>query len=327
MRETRDPSLSDPLARGGNVVRWDVDDRPASLYTRGYVAAMWLNRDKQAFEGAEQTLATAREKQRVGDRPPTALTRLRTPVTSTDPGGLRVWIVRPRRRRPVARVVYLHGGGYVHPLTADYWRLLRALAGSPAEVVVPAYPLAPGATVDDVLPRLVDLVVQYERDDPGLPTILMGDSAGGALALAVGQRLRAGSGPAPAAVVALCPWLDATLEGDAVRHLETADPMLAESGLRAAGRWWAGSRSPSDELVSPLHGELRGLPPLEVFIGDHDILRPAVDALALRAEREGVALRVREVPTMFHVWMTRLIPEGRRTRRELAVLVRSYAAT
>lgn len=307
------------------MVRWDVDDRPPTTYTRGYIAAMWLNRDKQAFEGAAGTLATARRKQRAGDRSPTALTRLRTKVTFSVADGLDTWTVRPRRRRPVARVVYLHGGGYVHPLTADYWRLVRALVASPAEVVVPAYPLAPDATVEDVLPRLLDLVVDARRSDPPLPVILMGDSAGGALALVVAQQLRGSAAQAPAAVVALCPWLDAALEDDAVGDLEAADPMLAETGLRAAGRWWAGGRSPKHETVSPIHGDLVGVPPLEVFIGDRDILRPAVDALARQADQEGVALRVREVPAMFHVWMTRAIPEGRRTRRELTDLVRFYA--
>lgn len=224
------------------------------------------------------------------------------------------WRVAPRRRRPLVRVLYLHGGGYVHPITADYWRLVRSLSRAPAEVVVPRYPLTPTVTVDDVVPRLVELA----RSLDDLPLVLMGDSAGGALALVVAQELRDhGTDTRPARVVALCPWLDATLEEDTVRDLEPSDPMLAESGLRAAGRWWAGRRDPGEARVSPIAGSLQDLPPLEVWIGDHDILRPAVDLLADRAEQEGADLTVHEVPAMFHVWMTRLIPEGRRTRQAL----------
>ena len=52
-----------------------------------------------------------------------------------------------------------------------------------------------------------------------------------------------------------------------------------------------------------------------------DILRPAVDDLARRAREEHVDLCVHDVAAMFHVWMTRAIPEGRRTRRELTELV------
>ena len=308
------------------MVRWDTDDRPATLYTRLYVLGMRLSRDKRAFEGVQQTLRIAKKRQRAGDAPPTSLTRLSTRVSRSRTAGMTVWTLRPRRGRPVARVVYVHGGGYVHPLSADYWRLVRTLADTPAEVVVPAYPLAPDATVDDVLPRLLQAEAQGGRTDPRLPTILMGDSAGGALAIVMALRRRDLDERPLAGVVALSPWLDATLDEEAVRDLEASDPMLAESGLRAAGRWWAGVRTPSDPHVSPVQARLGGLPPLDVFIGAHDILRPAVDDLADRARHDGADLHVHESPAMFHVWMTRAIPEGRRTRRELVRLVRHRAA-
>lgn len=305
------------------MIQWETDPRPARLVTRAYVLGMRLRRDKGAFEGARHTLESARRRQGEGDRPPTVLTRALTRVVQTRAHGMVVWRARPRRRAPVARVLYLHGGGYVHPLTADYWRLVRALTRAPAEVVVPAYPLAPDATLDDVLPPLLRVYGDLRDSEPDLPVVLMGDSAGGALALALAQRLRdLGSRP-PAAVVALSPWLDATLDEPGVADLETTDPMLAESGLRAAGRAWAGPRGPRDPLVSPVHGLLADLPAIEVYIGDRDILRPAVDAFAARARRDGADLRVHEFPAMFHVWMTRAIPEGRRTRRRLARTVGS----
>jgi acetyl esterase/lipase len=305
------------------TVQWDVEggDRP-SLYTRAYVRGMWANRDKQAFEGEQHTLEKAREQQRSGNAPPTAWTRRRLDVTETTVAGMTVWTARPRRANPVARVLYLHGGGYVHPLTEDYWRLVRALTTVPAEVVVPAYPLAPDATVDDVLPRLLELASAV---DDGRPWVVMGDSAGGALALVLAQRLRELGGREPSGIVLLSPWLDATLDEEQVRDLEATDPMLAESGLRAAGRWWAGDRSPADPLVSPVTGSLDGLPPIDVYVGDRDILRPAVDLLAERARDADVRLHVHERPAMFHVWMTRAIPEATATRRALVRLVRERA--
>lgn len=302
-------------------VRWDVDDRPASVWTRLYMRGMRLARDEDAFRGAAHTREVALEEQRKGDRPPTRLTRAVARVATDTVGGMTVWRVRPRRAQPVARVLYLHGGGYVHPLTVDYWRLVRALLRAPAEVVVPAYPLAPGATVDDALPGLVQVEATSRAREP-LPTVVMGDSAGGALSLVVATRLRDLDLPRPAGVVMLSPWLDATLDQPEVGELEPSDPMLAESGLRAAGEWWSGSRGPDDPLVSPLHADLSGLPPLDLLIGDRDILRPAVDLLAERADEAGADLHVHEVPAMFHVWMTRAIPEARRTRRFLVDLVR-----
>ena len=304
------------------MLSWDVDDRLRHPWTVAYMKAMWARRDKEAFEGADHTIRQAQELQRDGDAPPDRWTRLHSQVRAERRDQMLVWRVRPRRRRPLARVVYVHGGGYVHPLTSDYWRLVRALGRAPAEVVVPAYPLAPAATADEVLPMLLELV----DDGRDLPTVLMGDSAGGALVLVL-ARLARDRGIPVAGVVSLSPWLDATLHvrGEEVQTLEATDPMLAESGLRAAGRAWSGERPVDDPLISPVHLDLDGLPPVDLFIGDRDILRPAVDELAQRAGDADVEMCVHEVTSMFHVWMTRAIPEGWRTRQRLVGIVQQRA--
>lgn len=313
-------SSPDPVEQ---TVTHTVDERPRSLVTRLYVAGMWLARDKEAFEGEERTLRTARSRQRKGDRPPTTWTRVRTRTSTHRRHGMTTWTVGPRRGRPVVRVLYLHGGGYVHPLTVDYWRLVRALVRTPAEVVVPAYPLAPDAGVDDVLPLLDGLAAELVAG--ALPVVLMGDSAGGALVLEVARAL-ADRGTPPAHVVALSPWLDATLDEREVAELEATDPMLAESGLRAAGRWWAAPHGPEDPRVSPVGLDLDGLPPITLHVGDRDILRPAVDRLLDRARSARASVHLHEVTAMFHVWMTRPLPEARRTRRQIVDLLRRVAA-
>jgi monoterpene epsilon-lactone hydrolase len=189
--------------------------------------------------------------------------------------------------------------------------------------------LAPDATVDDVLPLLLDLVHACAVTEPSLPMLLMGDSAGGALVLAMACRERDlaadGEPHGIAGVIGLSPWLDGTLDEASVADLEPSDPMLAKSGLRTAARWWAGGRGPANPLVSPLAADLRDLPPVDIYVGSRDILRPAVERLAARAERDDLDLHVRETVSMFHVWMTRAIPEGRRTRRDLTELVRRRA--
>lgn len=303
-------------------VEWHVDDRRARWWTRAYLVGMRVRRDDHAFDGAHHTRSGARQRQRAGDRPPTWLTRLVCRIDAEQVNGMTVWRARRRGARPRARVLYLHGGGYVHPLTADYWRLVRALAGAPAEVVVPGYPLAPDHTAAEVVPRLAQLLREVSGS---LPTVVMGDSAGGALAIVLARELRDAAGPSPAGVVALCPWLDPLLADDEVAELEPTDPVLDESGLRAAAQWWAGSLEIDDPRIDVLNDELSGLPPLDIWIGDRDILRPAVDRLASRARAEGAALAVHEVTAMFHVWMTRAVPEARRTRRQLVQLVRRRA--
>ena len=306
------------------MLRWLTDDRPASRAARARMLRMRALGRRRAFEGAEHSFRVARRRQRRGDAAPTLVTRARARVVASRHDGMRVWTLTRRRRRPVARVVYLHGGGYLHPLTRDYWRLLRLLVDVPAEVVVPAYPLTPGATVDDVLPRLTSLA--RDVTGGGLPTVVAGDSAGGALALVVARAVHDPQASPVAGVVPLCPWLDVTLSQDEVADEVPEDPVLAPSGLRAAGGAWAGERSTHDPAVSPMDLPLDGMPPIDLFIGDRDILRPAVDELARRAQGADVSLTVRESTAMFHVWMTQRIPEGRATRGAIVELVRERAA-
>ncbi len=101
------------------MLSWDVDDRKRHPWTVAYMKGMWARRDKEAFEGAEHTLRQAQEMQREGDAPPDRWTRLHSRVDAERRDQMLVWRVRPRRRQPVARVVYVHGGGYVHADGAD----------------------------------------------------------------------------------------------------------------------------------------------------------------------------------------------------------------
>src|ERR1700712_2698701 len=95
--------------RGRSMLSWDTDERSASLYTRIYMFGMEVARDKQAFEGVQHTLRTARKLQRKGNAQPTPWTRIATRVKTGTVAGMTVWTVSPRRRRPSARVVYIHG--------------------------------------------------------------------------------------------------------------------------------------------------------------------------------------------------------------------------
>ena len=82
-------------------------------------------------------------------------------------------------------------------------------------------------------------------------------------------------------------------------------------------------RSVEDGLPTVLMGDSAGgALALDLFIGDRDILRPAVDVLTERVQDARVDLHVHEVTSMLHVWMTRAIPEARRTRTQLVELVR-----
>lgn len=199
--------------------------------------------------------------------------------------------LRPRRGAAPVTAIYLHGGAYVHPLVpAHWWIVERLIRATGATVIVPQYALAPEGSVDDALALLDALVARIDGR-----LLLVGDSAGAALALAWTQRRRDAGQRMPDALQLFSPWLDATMTNPAIAALEP-DPMLDRARLLAAARLWARDRALDDPLISPGLGDLGGLPPTTVHQGGRDLFAP--DALRVRA-----ALDVRLYPDGFHDFM------------------------
>lgn len=238
--------------------------------------------------------------------------------------GFPCYTVSPRDREPRVQVLYLHGGAYIEEIGANHWAFVKELAAqAPARVVVPVYPLAPRGTAEGFLPELAALARELTRGE--LPAVFMGDSAGGGLALAAAQRLRTGGDAPPSRLILVSPWLDATLADDAADAIEPHDPMLAREPLRWAGRLWAGALDPSDPAVSPLHGDMTGLPVTEVYAGDRDILLVDARRFRDRARAAGVTVELEEAAGQIHVYPLWPVPEGRAARERVLAGLRRTA--
>lgn len=222
---------------------------------------------------------------------------------------------------PQIKLLYLHGGAYVHEVQAIQWNIAAGLlARLPAEIVAPVYPLAPEASWKEGL-AAVERVYASLAQAGANQVVVFGDSAGGGLALALAQKLRDAGDPLPAAVVLFSPWLDVSLSGSDQLHLESRDPVLRIDYLRRAGSLWAGGLPLDDPRVSPLFGDHADLPPTIAFSGGRDVL--ASDCLRL-AERNPRLVH-RHYPEMIHVWPGAPMPEGKRALDEAARFIAQHA--
>ncbi|MFJ2742374.1 alpha/beta hydrolase fold domain-containing protein [Streptomyces sp. NPDC087440] len=249
--------------------------------------------------------------------PPLPLLR-RHRVSVREVEGFPVYSVIPRGgSAPSRAVVYWHGGAYTAQILRQHWGFVSALADAGCRVEVPLYGLTPDHAYREALPlgRAVhaELLKQFE---PGAVTHA-GDSSGGGLALAVTQTL-AGAGLAlPGRLVLLSPWLDLTMANPGIAAVEPHDPWLSSAGLIEAGLVWADGDDPLRPELSPLHGELAGLPELDIRIGTHDVFHPDCVALHERATAAGVRSELHEVEGGWHVYVLGPVPEGRRARAEI----------
>lgn len=234
----------------------------------------------------------------------------------------------PRRGASGLHVVYTHGGGYVNALVGNHWDLLGMLVRhTGATVTVPLYPLAPESTWRAAFAMLEDVYREVLAGTPADRVVLCGDSAGGALALAQAMRYRDAGLPLPGRVVLFAPWLDLTLADPQIREVERRDVMLGVEKLRLLGGWWAGGENPRTPSLSPLHGDPRGLPPIDLYQGTDDLLAVDGRTFARRARGAGADVRLHETPGGFHVFMAvPWIPEAREVHRRVAAALRRPSA-
>ncbi|QDO87464.1 alpha/beta hydrolase [Ornithinimicrobium ciconiae] len=205
-------------------------------------------------------------------------------------------------------LIYWHGGAFVNGVARQHWQLIDHLTrATRRDVLVPQYGLAPTHDLGDALPLLA-AVLEAVPDD--LPVHVLGDSAGGTLALLQTQRHPG----RVAGLTLIAPWLDLSMSNPAVDALEPHDPWLTRAGLRPAARAWAGGRDLRHLDVSPLFGDLERLPPTLVLVGNRDICLPDCELLAARAP---AAVTLRVGVGLPHVYPLLPIPEARPARAEI----------
>lgn len=267
----------------------------------------------------------ADERTRVTSTEPPPAVRARHAVTVDVVDGRPCYTLAPRGTPGPRHVLYLHGGAFVSTVTSYHWRFLSHLVDAlGCTVTVPVYPLAPEHGHRDVFAFVTRCYRALAARVAPEHLALMGDSAGGGLALALAMALRDEGGPVPRDVVMLSPWLDLTASHPDLAPLERRDPWLARPGLAEAGRLVAREDDPAHPRLSPLHGELAGLGRLSLFIGTRDVLLADARRLRARAREAGVALHYVEARGMVHVWpLLPLLPEARATLAELVDLLRA----
>lgn len=205
----------------------------------------------------------------LGNSPPPLLNALLgQTVEFTSYDGMRVVQITPAN--PTGEyVVALHGGAFIFPASFFHWINYSVTAyQTGATFEVPIYPLLQeGGTASWVVPRTAGLISSLITEHGAQNVSVVGDSAGGNLALSSVQYLVSNGDPVPASMVLISPWLDV--------------------GAGGLGAVWAGGLSTTNPMVSPLYGSLAGLPPTYVYSGALDPLVQQAAVLQQAAIAQG----------------------------------------
>ena len=251
--------------------------------------------------------------------PPRGARLAQDPVT----GGLRA---DPPEARGAGVILYFHGGGYVAGSPRTHRGLLARLAAATGlPVHAPVYRLAP----EDRLPAALEDARRawdaLSREVPAERIILMGDSAGGGIALALLAGL-CGEGTPPGAAACFSAFADLTGSGPSHRENRHADPLLPAGRLADLRGFIVGQVPPEDPRLSPLFAAFPGCPPLLLIASRSEILRDDSVLLARRLQSEGAPVTLRLWDATPHAWpVFGKLPETGEALQEVARFLRTLS--
>ncbi len=243
-------------------------------------------------------------------------------VESVDSGGVKgEWQV-PKNAPHDTCIFYLHGGGYTVGSPVSH----RAMTTGLAEMVNTKvfsldYRLSPEnkfpAPVDDALNAYNWLLENGLTADK---IILIGDSAGGGLALALVHKLKALGLALPRAMALFSPWTDLTLSGDSIRKNQKSCVMLNDLVLESCTAAYLGGEDPTNILASPLLGDFSDFPPLLIYASSTEALLDDARRVAEKAKASGADVTLNIWNKQPHAWpiFYPFVPESKRVLLEVA---------
>jgi len=219
-------------------------------------------------------------------------------------GGVKCERVVPQGAVAGRTILYLHGGAYTMGSPRSHRPLVARIAEAARSIAVVAdYRLGPEhrfpAGVEDAVAVYRALV-----DGGAEPAKLMvvGDSAGGGLTLALAQALKTAGLPQPAGFFVISPWADLTQSGASYRTKADTDPTITKAGLDQNALMYLGGLDARDPLASPVFGDFEGVAPVLIQTGSEETLLSDSLTMADVLAHARVEVRLEVWPEMIHVF-------------------------
>ncbi|WP_064590216.1 alpha/beta hydrolase fold domain-containing protein [Streptobacillus moniliformis] len=231
--------------------------------------------------------------------------------------GMKVMYLNERGKG--VKLLYLHGGSYVHEPDPNHLRFLNKLIKeTDISVILPVYPKAPKHNFKEAYDKVIGLYKEVSKDSD---VVLMGDSAGGGFILGLAQEIKRLNMKEPKKLIAISPWVDLTMENPDILTYEKADPWLKHSKLLAAAKYWADGENLKDPRLSPIYGNLNTLENLIIFMGTRDILYPDVMLLADKMKKDNVKFNFVVKENLIHDYVLFPIPEAQEAMEMIVKII------
>ena len=225
-------------------------------------------------------------------------------------------------------ILYFRGGGYVLGSSRSHLPIVaKFVKNSGVGALLFDYRIAPEhpfpAALDDSIAAYRWLLAQGVSPSH---IVFLGDSAGGGLCLATLLALRDQGIPLPAAAVALSPWTDLKNTGESLKTKAKVDQLTWGESWIIFSKYYAGDNDPGNPWISPLYGDLHGLPPVLIYVGENEVLLDDSTRFAKKAKDAGVDVTFKVWEGMFHCFpaCAPFFPEAKQAMDEICTFIKTH---
>lgn len=199
--------------------------------------------------------------------------------------------------------VYIHGGAFIYGSFKSHAALVSHIASAlNRNVLMIDYRLAPEHPFPAGLNDCISVITSAFAGHSNAGFGMIGDSAGGNLAIAAQVGLKAAGGPLPRYSMVISPWTDLECKNDSYIRNQAADTVLSREYLQWAAGLYADGAGVADGLVSPVNANLTGLPPALILCGTAEVLEDDSIALHRAFQAAGVDAELSSFEGEQHVW-------------------------
>ena len=222
--------------------------------------------------------------------------------------------------------MFMHGGGYYRgSIAATRATVARISAEAKVRCLSIEYRLAPEypfpAAIDDTYTAYNWLLKEGVKPKN---IIVSGQSAGGGLCLALLLKLKEENFLQPRGAVALSPWTDLTQSGKTMKTNADIDPVISKKYLDRMANLYLVKTPNTSPLVSPLYGQLSGLPPLLVQVGSAETMLDDSRRFVEKAKEAKVDVQIEVYKDMFHGWhgSAHILKDGEKAIKNIGLFCR-----
>ncbi len=234
------------------------------------------------------------------------------------------WLV-PENALKDKLIFYVHGGGYVSGSCNDHRTIVSKIAKKTGvTTVLYEYGCAPENPFPAALNDSLNVYQEILNRGYAPENILtMGESAGGGLCLALLLALKDKKIPLPKAAVAIQPWTDLSCSGESY-NTKNAGSLAPYNCWNVFSHYYVAGNDVTNPYISPLYGDLEGLPPLFINVGDSDELYDDSILFYKKALKARVDVSLRIGVGMIHCYplLDPLFPEATEAMNEIVAFIK-----